>query len=204
MFWHWAAIFIGANSAGAVTVLFDDLTPGQNIEGQHFGDAWPFGVTISSVDGLSTHVVGPGNYQGVGYWSPFNAITNQGFMAGGNALVLTFDVPRGYVHFRVGDQGGDVDQVLVKAYDVNDNLIATWDSGLFGGNALSSGTMVDYWNFTRYLNYMKTVTIESIGPEAGVGLDDLVFCHPVPVPPTLLLLGAGLIGLIPLRKRLGK
>ena len=50
---------------------------------------------------------------------------------------------------------------------------------------------------------MKKVTIESIGPGAGVGLDDLVFCHPepVPVPAAVWLLGSGLVGLIGLRRK---
>ena len=123
-------LLLGAGYAGAAVVLFDDLTPGQYIEGMHLGNPYPDGVRITSEDGYSTHVVGPGVYEGVGYYSPFNAITNYGWMAN-NALVLTFDVPRGYLHFRVGDMGGDKDQVLVKAFNMAGDLIATWDSGLF-------------------------------------------------------------------------
>jgi hypothetical protein len=186
----------GVVSAGAVLVDFDDLPLSQNIDGQHL-EVFPNGVTITSAD-ASTFV---GDR-----WTSYNhSVTNDGFLVV-NPLVFTFDVPRGFVQFTGGDAGGDLDQFNVKAYDNGGNLLFSVDSPVFGGNPLDLDLyMVDQYtiifdNALHGTGFIKTLEVTSIGPEAGIEIDDLIFCQPVPIPPSAILLGSGLLGLVGLRR----
>jgi len=188
--------------AGAVFMTFDNLPLG-NIEGQHLGTA-PNGVTITSADNASTAIIN-GNVQGFGWLTPFNVVTNDGFLIG-NTMTLTFDIDRGYVAFYGGDAGGDQDHFIAKAYNDSNVLVATFDSGVYGGNPLSSiNYMVDraFCEFVPGVSDIKYVTIEAFSVNGGLGIliDNLEFCRPVPVPPTALLLGSGLLGLVGFRFR---
>jgi hypothetical protein len=191
-----------------------DALPVGSIEGQHIG-TFPEGVTITSQYGGSQVVSSlNGDPTEVGYTSIFQAVTNlsdQGDYLVGNIMTLTFDVGRGFISFTGGDEGGDQDQFRYSVYDSANVLIFSALTPVFGGNPLPSvpaGYMADQYHVElssdlgpQFAN-MKYLTIEafSIDFGAGIGIDDLVFCRPVPVPPSVLLLGSGLLGLVGLRR----
>jgi hypothetical protein len=189
-------------SAGAVYMTFDNLPLG-SIEGQHLGVA-PDGVTFTSAN-QDTAVLDGGQLN-FGWLSPFNVVSNTGYLIN-NLMTLTFDRDRGYVAFYGGDAGGDKDHYIAKAYSDSNVLVATFDSGVFGGNNPVSpiSYMIDraYCEFVRATPDIKYVTIEAFSVDFGQGIliDNLEFCHPVPVPPTALLLGSGLLGLGLLRRK---
>ena len=120
-------------------------------------------------------------------------------------MTFTFDVPRGTVGFSGGDNGIDQDRFTVTAYDINGNQLAFVDTGVFGGNAPSLiNYMVDQVriDFTT-VGYIKTMVVQafSVNGAPGILIDDLTYCHPTPIPGSLLLLGSGLVGLVGLRLR---
>jgi hypothetical protein len=185
-----------AGPASAYLVNFDNLAAQNalngNIEGVNLG-----GFTITSAFNDST-VIGNGAF-GVGWVSPFNAVTNNSFVTN-NPMTLTFVVPQSSVSFTGGDMGGDLDQFTVTAFDVNNVQLGQIVTPVFGGNAPVGTIMVD--QFTVQLNFlggMKTVVISN-AINAGIGIDNVQFCE-TPLPASALLLGTGLVGLIGLRRR---
>lgn len=188
-------------SAGATVMGFDDLALG-NIDGDALGVS-PDQVTITSADG-STYVAN-GNQLGWGWTSPFQVVTNDGYLVG-NIMTLTFERLRGYVGFKAGDAGGDQDHFIAKAYDAAYGLISTFDSGVFGGNAFTANNYMNdlvFCEFVPQTSSIKYVTIEAFSVDFGQGIviDNLEFCRPVPLPPSVLLLGSGLLGVGLLRFR---
>jgi hypothetical protein len=188
-------------SAGAVVMGFDNLALG-NINNVALGVS-PDQVTITSVDG-STYVA-DGNQLGWGWTTPFKVVSNDGYLVG-NVMTLTFERLRGYVGFDAGDAGGDLDHFIAKAYTAANVLISTFDSGVFGGNATSANNYMNdrvFCDFTPLTSNIKYVTIEafSVNGGAGIVIDNLEFCRPVPLPPSVLLLGSGLLGVGLLRFR---
>jgi hypothetical protein len=194
---------LGPMSVGAAEINFDDLAVG-NINGVTLGVGIDR-VTITSGDG--TAAVFNGDQFGMGYLSKPNTISNDGYVTS-SPLVFTFAVPRGFVRFYGGDEGGDTDRFFVDFYDKNNNLLLTHDSGVFGGNPLDPlNSMVDdhyaaYWfNDNPALAVKKMVVRNAIN--AGIVIDNLGYCHPqTAIPGTLLLLGSGLLGVVGLRRRL--
>jgi hypothetical protein len=187
-------------SAGAVLVNFDNFAPGQNINGLHIGDTAPNGCVITSFSGQTVVV----NDFGVGFRSAPNALTNfdPAFITPGNPMTITFDIPRGLVAFTGGDRGGDTDQFTVDAFDNNGNLITSLTTPVFGGNAPDPMIMVDFYRVQFVdIGYIKKIVIRD-AINAGIGIDDLEFCHPAPIPGSLLLLGSGILGLVGLRKKI--
>jgi hypothetical protein len=187
-------LVLGPVSAGAVLVNFAEFANGQNIDGLLIGDASPNHVTITSA-----------NHDTVIYdrWTSYpNGVTNGGFLIG-NPMTFTFEVPRGVAGFTGGDAGGDQDRFVVKAYDINGVLLATVDTGVFGGNSPLpfpyEHYMVDQFriDFTT-IGFIKTMVVEafSVAGGAGIVIDDLTYCHPAPIPGSLLLLGSGILGLV--------
>ena len=174
----------GAGPARAELVDFDDLALGQNIDGMHLG-VFPNGVTITSAD-ASTYVYSR--------WTSYNhGVTNTGYLVV-NPLVFTFDEARGFVQFTGGDAGGDLDQFNVKAYDIGGNLLFSVNSPVFGGNPFDPNNlyMVDQYtmifdNKLHGTGFIKKLEVTSIGPDYGIAIDDLIFCQPVPIPPSALL-----------------
>jgi hypothetical protein len=163
-------------SASALTFNFDDLSVG-NIDGSNLG-----GVTITSADG-STRVV---SNEGIGYRSPFNAVTNTNFLTR-NPLVLTFDLPVSRVTLTGGDRGGDRDQFMVTAFDELDNVIASETTPRFGGNDLDPEVMVDFFELTLTAANIISVDVRAFRDPAnpfsgGIGIDDLIVEFPLEMP----------------------
>jgi hypothetical protein len=184
--------------ASGFLINFDNLAPNQIIDGVDLG-----GLTISSAPGFTQ--VKANGAAGAGWSSPVNAITNYdawGLLDGMTTqpLTITFAVVQSSISLTGGDDGGDVDQFTVTAFDINGNQIGLpFVTGPFGGNPITPPIMVD--QFTVNLNFpgIKSVVVSN-AINAGIGLDNIQFCD-IPVPPTLLLLGSGLVGLLGLRRR---
>jgi hypothetical protein len=192
------ALILAPAGAGANFVNFDTYAPG-NYDGKHLGPAPPEGFTLTASDGSAQ--IQDWFTPKWGYSTVPNVATNEDFITKAS-LTFTFDVPRGSVSFVGGDAGGDTDQFFVDAYDDNGNLMFTYDSGVFGGNPKDiNGYMVDQAKFQfTGPGYIKKLVIRD-AINYGIGIDDLEYCHPIPVPPTLLLLGSGLVGLLAFRRR---
>jgi hypothetical protein len=192
-------LVMSAGPAAAYLINFDNLTPqvtlNGNIEGVNLG-----GVTITSALNDTT-VVSPttGTDFGVGWRSPFNAVTNNTFITA-NPMTLTFDVPQSSITVTGGDRGGDTDQFTVTAYDSSNTVLGTVTTPIFGGTTpLNPNVMVDF--FTVSLNFpgMKSVVVSN-AINAGIGLDNITFCN-IPAPSTWLLFGSGLVGLWGFKRR---
>ena len=191
-------IIFGAGPAGAVLINFDNLAPG-NIDGLNIGPGSPDGVVITSSDGSASVYLG--DQSGFGFTSWPNTVSNFGYITSAT-LTITFEVPRGFVAFVGGDSGGDTDQFTVAAYDAGGNLITSFTTPVFGGNPIDpNNIMVDQYQVAfNGSDFIKKVVVSN-AINAGILIDDLQYCHPVPVPPALLLLGSGLLGLVGLRRK---
>jgi hypothetical protein len=180
----------------AALINFDSLAPGAYIDGIDLG-----GATFSSLPDAKTMVV---NNYGVGWTSPYNAITNFG-IDGTNFIIhplyITFDSIQSSVSLTGGDEGGDRDKFKVTAYNSSNVEIGSYTTPEFGGSATLS-YMADSWTVNMNIDGIKSLMVQaySIGGGAGIGIDDVQFCQ-VPVPPSLLLFAPGLLGLIGWRRR---
>jgi hypothetical protein len=143
------------------TFDFDDLPTG-NIDGENLG-----GLTLTSPDG-STRVVSDG---GAGYRSPFNAVTNtRGLIQ--NPLTLTFDFPVSAVTLTGGDDGGDLDQFTVTAFNETDDVLESVTTPVFGGNPISE-EMADFFEVTLQAPNIKRVVVRA-DREPGIAIDDVI------------------------------
>jgi hypothetical protein len=190
-----------AGPASAYLINFDNLAPNAIIDGVNLG-----GVTITSAPGFTQ--VKANGAAGAAFISPYNAITN--YTAGGGLdgmitqpLSMIFDVPQSSIAFTGGDNGGDVDQFTVTVFDVNNVQLGQVITPVFGGKAPLGNLMVDQYTVQlNFLGGMKTVVV-SDAINFGIAIDNLQFCEiaQTPLPPTALLLGSALVGLLGLRRR---
>jgi hypothetical protein len=189
------ALILGPGPASAVIIGFDDIAAGTVIDGVNLG-----GLTLSTPGGR-TEVV---NDFGVGYRSPFNAVTN--FTNSGNfvtfaPIIIRFDLLQDFVAVVGGDSGGDQDQFTIKAYDDANNLLASFTTPVFGGNPIDPNVMVDFYTAQFDLGSAVIRTLEiSDAINAGIGIDNVVF-HNVPIPGSVLLMGSGLLGMLGLARK---
>jgi len=191
-------LVMGPGSASATFIDFDAMGLG-NIDGQHIGPAFPEGVTITSSDGSASVILG--NQAGFGFETPNNTVSNNGYITAAT-LTFTFDVGRGFVAFAAGDSGGDTDQFTYTAYDVNNIVLYSATTPVYGGNPIDvNNFMVDVYhvNLTG-IGYIKKLVVSN-AINAGILIDDLQYCQPVPIPGAVWLLGSGLLGLLGLRRR---
>ncbi len=196
------ALVLASGPAGATNIVgFDNIAPGTVIDGVNLG-----GFTINTPGGTTMVVAGSGG-DGIGFISPFNAVTNFVAGLGGDyltaaPLVITFDVLQDFVAVIGGDRGGDTDQFTMRAYDINNVLLATYTTPVFGGtdpsdpNIMVDNAVAQIQLGTALIHY---VTIGD-AINYGIGIDDLTF-HNVPIPGSALLFGSGLLGMLGVARR---
>ena len=186
------AILAAPADATTISINFDSIPTGTNINGVDLG-----GVTLTTAD-ASTITLNGG---GVGYISGPNAVTTFGFMQL-NYLVMTFSSIVTSVTLTGGDQGGDMDQYIIRAYDSSDVFLGSATTPVFGGNPVDGPEMQDFFTQTITFPNIKRVEVQSL-INAGIGIDNLSFSTDttVPEPATSALVIAGLFALAVLGKR---
>ena len=188
-----AAVLAAPAAAATITINFDSIPTGTNIDGVDLG-----GVTLTTADG-STWTLNEG---GVGYISGPNAVTTFGFMQT-NFLVMTFSSIVSSVTLTGGDRGGDTDQFIIRAYDSSDVFLGSATTPIFGGNPVGGPAMQDFFTQSIAFQNIKRVEVQSL-INAGIGIDNLSFSidTTVPEPGTGLLVLAALAAGCVVRRRL--
>jgi hypothetical protein len=189
--------------AAIVTLNFDDLAGGTDLLNTTYNGVF---FTSPSAQPIVVYV---GNNFGAGSSSPLNSIVTG--PSGMGTLKVVFPYPVHLVGITGGDAGGDTDSFHVEYYTSSDLIYASFDTGVFGGNALKSdGTYGDSLPVLTTVGgdviaYVLFIPTSASG--LGISWDDLQFegTAPVPEPSTMLLLGSGLAGLVGYgRRRLKK
>jgi hypothetical protein len=178
---------LAQSSIAATTIDFDSFADQQNINGVDLG-----GVTVTNSSGVVE--IYANNRFGVSNSSPGNAIGSFSGTSSINPMIFTFSAPTSFVTLFGGDGGGDIDSWTLTVYDaqVGGNILGTIASGDFTGSP--------YLGLTLSAASILRAEANWTGQAAGVGYDDLSFTQ-VPLPAPVLLLGAGLAGLIGMARR---
>jgi len=125
-----------------------------------------------------------------GVYQDGHVLGSDGGGLGAGGLIIDFSVPVSNVSLDAGDLGGDDDQTItLSVYDAANNLIET--SQFFWG--ISN---LPYHNFSLASSDLSRIIMTTNGQfPTSVVVDNIVFTSAVPLPPTLMLLGSGLIAL---------
>jgi len=115
-----------------------------------------------------------------------------------------------YVQITGGDMGNLPDSFTMEVYDSSGHMITSADTGPFSGGGLGGPYYVDQGTLSisapniKYIYFYCTTQVIP-GQEGGVSFDDLVFHYqPIPIPGALWLFSSGLLGLIGIRKKMGR
>jgi hypothetical protein len=118
-----------------------------------------------------------------------------GNMVGYGAITYTVTFSAPVAQFGLGVAGSESTGNTLKAYDKNNIVLESIDLSHPGS------TSTIYAGFIRTANDIDHVVLSQYYVDA-MGIDNVsYYALPVPVPPTLLLLGSGLLGLLGLGRR---
>lgn len=197
-----AMLVIGFSQAIAGTINFEGVPDkyryyggNQNIDGYY--DGVNFGPNATILDAARDD----GGYNSAGY--PPHSGTAVLFSIDTNGIVATFDHPTNYVSFWYTSAY----PFYLDVYDTSYNLITT----VTGSSNYGTNSMLSYSSGSNNISYIvmhdhgNFFTIDDFTSPGISGLprecDNCPPCPPVPEPSTLLLFGAGLLGLGSMRKR---
>ncbi len=151
-----------------------------------------YGVTFSTTDPEGVFWFG-GDY----YWEPARYSIASGDLEGSQFFVepirVDFSTLVTSASIRGFDGGGDIDTLILNAYDGSDNLV---DSMIIEDPFSASGLVASV--FGSNISYI-TFSVSVLGGH-GLFFDDLTFT-PVPVPGAVWLLGSGLVAMFGFKKK---
>ncbi len=182
------------STAQAALIDFETFVDSQNIHGVNLG-----GVTLYEPK-LGIVEVYANSREGVLYHSRVNAVSSDKAASWRNPIIGVFDAQQGYISLWAGDEGGDLDQWELEAFDAvaGGNSLGLVQSAVWNGNPYTqlSISTPGIWRFeARHLGPTGT----------GIGYDDLQFSNgAIPAPAAILLgtLGTGMVGWLRRRRTL--
>ncbi len=192
-------IFAIGGSVSAITHDFDSIATGTYSEAafsSFFG-----GVSFDNTGGNEFEVRSKPSSLQPDFFG--NVILNSPYNTLGNSTIATLDNSTDFVSVTLGDMNGDSDNLFLNAYDSSGNLVGSD----FYANPASS-----YAGHTLAVSSLSAdiAWVEFYGKGANnnsVFWDNLTFNETpaVPEPSSILLLGAGLLGLVGFgRKKISK
>ena len=187
-----------AVNAAPVTLNFDDLPHGMIINGLDY-----YGLIFDGPDAIRVMY---GNELASGTSSAPYSIA-AGSLGMGEFRVV-FPELVAFVGITAGDAGGDTDSYRIDVYGETDDLLASFESGIFGGNPeVTSGFFGD--SVTGSISLLDPLIsyawfTPTSASNSGISWDDLVYDTvptAVPEPSTLFLFGTGLVGIGVFRRK---